>query len=203
MKSQPEPMDIFHQLVAEERYREARGVLETESVDPQVAEKWLQWLDELQHEDRVLMGVASDKTKQDASRSLRQLGQYTGGVLAGTLMVLPAWALVIFIFDSFNVVLAGLFLFVGLVFSFLGWRRLLTMLIPENAMLASALLSGGLLAFMLTSRLPLWFYYDPPIQYVVAGLAMIVPYMAYLGWLVGGWIGSKVAELFAPRVMGE
>lgn len=198
MSNKAEPIDEFHKLVEEERYREARGVLETEDIEPEIVEKWLAWLDDLQREERLQMGVESDKAKENPARSLAQIGQMIGGTAAAMLMVLPAWALVMFTFASFHSVVAGLFLLTGLIFGFLGWRRVLNLFIPEHAMLGAALLSAGLFVFVVSSGLPLWFYYDPPVHYLLAAFALVFPYMAYMSWLAGGWMGTKVTGLLTP-----
>ncbi|HEX2620025.1 MAG TPA: hypothetical protein VHL11_07755, partial [Phototrophicaceae bacterium] len=89
-------MQEFHRLVEEQRYREARGILETEDIDPEVAEKWTVWLEELQRAERVMVGVASDKRNPVQKRQASgEIGAIFGQLITVGLTLTVAVALIV------------------------------------------------------------------------------------------------------------
>jgi hypothetical protein len=184
-----DPLELFHALVAQERYREARGILETEDLPPQTVEKWLAWLDALHYEERLLHGVASDKKAAAHPQSLRRLLHVTLTMLVGVVLAVPVWQIVgiVFTYESTSPIHGGIFLFAGMVLGFLGWRDLAGWLSPDNGLLIGAFVMLGLLGITLTSGMPTWFYYEPPVHYLLVGFALLFPYPVVMCSKLIGW----------------
>lgn len=188
-------MQEFHRLVEEERYREARGILETEAIDPAVIEKWSTWLEELQRAERVMVGVASDKRKplqqQQASGEIGALfGQLIGvGLTTGVLLALITYGL-----TTPDFIAQVALIVVAVVGGFLGWLRLARQLLPDSQGEVGIFVTFGLLFYLFTSGIPFRYYYEPPTSFIVAALALILPLAATLSWQGGGWLGKTLAQ---------
>ncbi len=192
-------MQAFHRLVAEQRYREALGVLETaDDLDPQVVEKWSRWLADLQHEERLLVGVASDKRKpaerQQATGELGQLFGQVGGLLVMTAgMVLFAAAAL----TTPNFLLGSGLIIALLVAGYPGWVRLTQAWFPQTSGVPGIVVTFALLFYVLTSGVPLVYYPTLPLDYVLAALALLLPAVIPVGWQVGGRFGKALAVALA------
>jgi hypothetical protein len=193
-----EKLDEFHRLVADGRYREARGILEVEpDISPQVAEKWLLWLDELHHDEWVQAGVASDLKKRDPQRALGEMGKMIGGTLALIPAGVALWLLVkqVMTFETTSRTGAVFFLLVSLILGYLGWQWVTSVVVPERSFFVGAGITGGLLVYLLTSRFPMWFFYDPPLTYLLAAFALLAPAAGYAAFRVGAGLGLGVTRL--------
>lgn len=191
-------LDEFHRLVTAGRYREARGILETESdIPPQVAEKWLLWLDELHRDEWVQAGVISDQKKRDPARALGEIGSMIGGTMA----LLPAgvalWLLVkhVMTFATSSIPNGALFLLVALVLGYMGWQWVAGVIVPQQSFMAGAGVMGLLLVYLLTSGMPMWYFYEPPLTYLLAAFALPAPGVAYVAYRTGAAAGLGMIRL--------
>lgn len=182
-------LDLFHALVAEERYREARGILETEDLPPQTVEKWTAWLDELHRDERRLQGVLTDDKKVPKGQSYALLVQVNLSLLASIFIGIRLWGLVEFVFtyETATPVYGGFFLLAGVILGFLGWRHLAMWFSPNSGIIIGAFVMMILLGIVLSSGMPSWYYYEPPVHYLIAGFALIFPYPVILCWQGIGW----------------
>src|SRR5688572_9197479 len=60
----------LHRAIQEQRYRDAREIIETGDLTPEVAQKWQQWLIELHHEEWSQAGVRNRKARRRTNHSL-------------------------------------------------------------------------------------------------------------------------------------
>lgn len=210
MEQRPTPQDkleAFHQLVAEERYREARGILETEQdIDPEVAEKWQRWLADLHHEERLQAGVAPDLKKRNPDRALEDLGRMVGGTAAVVASAIPLWLLVVNVltYETASYMKGGFFLLAALILGYVGWQRAARLISPEHHFLVGAALNFGLLIYLLTSGIPGWYYYDPvPFGYLAAAFALVFPACAYAVYWLGEHAGLGIVRLSRPAISSD
>lgn len=188
-------MQEFHRLVEEQRYREARGILETENLDQEVIEKWSVWLEELQRAERVMMGVASDKRKpvkqrQDAGEIGAIFGQFTAVCLTTTILA----ALITYALTTPDFIAQIILVISVVIAGFLGWIRLARQLLPDSHGEMGIFVAFGLLFYLLTSGIPFRYYFQPPTAFIVTALALVFPLAATLSWQVGGWLGKNMAQ---------
>lgn len=191
-------LDEFHRLVANGRYREARGILEAEpDIPPQVAEKWLLWLDELHRDEWTQVGVVSDLKKRDPARARDDMFRMVGG----TLLVVPAgvglWLVVNFVltFETASTPLGAFFLLASLLLGYVGWQWAALLVAPRHGFLIGAGVTGALLVYLLTSGIPMWYFYEPPHPYLLAAFALLAPAVGYSAWRIGARLGLGVARL--------
>lgn len=200
-----EKMEAFHQLIAEERYREARGILETETdIPPEVAHKWQGWLDQLQHEDRLQAGVTADAKKRDPDHALEQVSRMAGGMLVAIVLALPLWLVVnrVFTLETTSVPVGSAFVLFGLIGGYLGWQRVARLISYEHRFGIGLGISLGLFAYIMSSGIPLWYYYEPPLTHLLAGFLLVLPAVAYPGYRLGEVIGLGLLRL-AHRLTGQ
>ena len=208
MSRQPLPeekMEVFHQLVAEQRYREAQGILETETDIPSdVAQKWQHWLDKLHQEDRLQAGVMADQKKRDTDLALEQVSTMIGGMLVAIGVAVLVWLIVsrIFVFETSSVPVGSAFLLFGLVGGYLGWQRLARLISHRHSFALGVVISLGLFAYVMTSGIPLWYFYEPPIGYLVAGFLLVLPAVAYPAYRLGEYVGLGLVRV-ARRLSGQ
>jgi hypothetical protein len=198
-------MEVFHQLVAEARYREARGILETETdIPPDVAQKWQHWLDKLHQEDRLQAGVMADSKKRDPDLALDHLSKMTSGMLATLVVAVLVWVVVsrIFAFETSSVPVGSAFLLFGLVGGYLGWQRTARLISHQNGFALGVVISLGLFAYMMTSGIPLWYFYEPPLGYLLAGFLLVLPAVAYPAYRLGEYVGLGLVRV-ARRLTGQ
>ena len=188
-------LDEFHRLVAAEQYRDARGILESEpDVDPDVADKWLNWLDELHTAERIQVGIDADAKKRDPTRAKHLLAQHIGGTVAAVLGSVILWFVVVVVLthDTSSIAGGGIFLLVGLTGGFVGWQYGARFISPRHHLVIGGVISFGLLLYLLSSGIPMWYFYDPPLHYLIAGFLLLAPATAYLAYRLGSGVGSFV-----------
>ena len=196
---QMQKMETFHRLVAEEQYRDAQGILESEAeIPPQVAEKWLKWLDALYHEQRLQVGVAADQKKADPQRVLRQLIETTSGtaaVVGGSVLL---WIIVVTVFSlqTASIAAGAAFIALSLPLGYLGWQYAARWLWPHADHWLGALIQFSLLIFLLTSGIPLYYYNSPPLKYLLAAFALLAPTTAYVSYRLGAGLAALLQRLF-------
>lgn len=179
-------MRAVRQLIAEERYREARGILESEpDIDPRVAEKWLAWLADVQRAERVELGAKSDKAKRQTVRT--ELGPLVGGLVGVMVAAAAAWLLarLVLTHDTSSYWLAAAFVLPALLLGIPGWRWALHLMGVRAYEVIGSVMPVALTLFLLTSGFPLWFFYDPPLHYLLAAFALVFPSLARGGWSAG------------------
>jgi hypothetical protein len=193
-----EKLDEFHRLVADGRYREARGILETEpDIPPQVAEKWLLWLNELHHDEWVKAGIVSDLKKRDPERALGEIGKMIGGTLALIPAGVALWLLVnhVLTLETASVAKGAFFLLLSLLLGYAGWQWAASAVVPKHSFVVGAGVSGLLLVYVLTSGIPMWYFHEPPQTYLLAAFALLAPAVSYAAYRVGAWVGLGFARL--------
>lgn len=191
-------LDEFHRLVTDGRYREARGILESEpDIPPQVAEKWLLWLNELHQDEWAKAGIVSDLKKRDPERALGEIGKMIGGTLALIPAGVALWLLVnhVLTLETASVPNGAFFLLIALVLGYAGWQWTASIIVPHHSFLAGAGISGALLVYLLTSGIPMWYFYEPPQTYLLAAFALLAPAVGYAAYHVGAWAGLGVTRL--------
>lgn len=198
-------LDEFHRLVADGRYREARGILESESDIPEkVAEKWRLWLDELHHEEWVQAGVISDQKKQDPQGALGELGRMIGGMLVVIPAVVVLWLFVesVMTYQTASTSGGAVFLLMALVGGTFGWQRAaLFVSATRQSFIVGAMVTLVLVIYLVTSGFPLWYYYEPPLSYRLAAFALLAPGVAYFSYNLGGWVGQRVMNLLPHETL--
>ncbi len=204
MESQ-DKLDEFHRLVANGDYREARGILESETdIPPKVAEKWRLWLDELHREEWAQAGVVSDAKKQDPERALGHVGRMIGGMVALIPASVGLWLLVeaLLTYRSASTSGGAVFLLAALVAGTLGWQRAAAIISPtRQSFIAGVAITLALVIYLVTSGFPMWFYYEPPLSYRLAAFALVAPALAYLSYNLGGWLGEHVTRRMLPETL--
>lgn len=187
-------LDLFHALVAEERYREARGILETEDLPPQTIEKWTTWLDALHHEERLLHGVATDKKKVPRYQTQTLYLHIILASVASAAISVPVWKIVQFVFtyETASLLYGGIFMLAAVILGFLGWRYLGAWVNPKNGTFIGAFIMLILMGITLTSGMPAWYHYEPPFRYLLVGFALVYPGLAILCWEGVGWVLRQV-----------
>ncbi|MEQ8677688.1 MAG: hypothetical protein RLP44_04240 [Aggregatilineales bacterium] len=193
-------MQQFHQLIGEERYREARGILETEDLDPRLVEKWRAWLDDLHKEEWQQVAVQNDKLKVSDTRKAQtemaqMVGGATGALLAGILSVGAVYG----VMTTPNMMLMSVFLMIALIIGVTGWLRFGRFLTPDHGTELGAGASVILVLYLLMSGIPFLYYPDgPPLLHWLAGTVLILPMIGYGGWLVGMKIGATIMTVINP-----
>jgi hypothetical protein len=193
-----EKLDEFHRLVADGRYREARGILEAEpDIPPQVAEKWLLWLDELHHDEWVQAGVVSDLKKRNPERVRAEMGKMIGGTLAAIPAGVALWLLVIHVMTLETATMPGgaFFLLVALILGYVGWQWAASVVVPQHSFVVGAGIAGLLLVYLLTSGIPMWYFHEPPLTYLLAAFALLAPAVGYTAYRIGAWAGLGFVRL--------
>lgn len=192
-----EKMRVVHELIREERYREARGILESEpDIDPRTAQKWLKWLDELHHEERLQAGVLSDKHKKNADHKFREAVRLTFGMIGVILVSFPVWQLVryVFTYETASVVNGIVFFLAALVLGFIGWQKTAHIITPQRSIWVGGAVWLLLMIYVISSGIPFLYYYEPAITYLLAGFALIFPALAFACWHTGGKLGLLIAR---------
>lgn len=191
-------MREVYQLIQEERYREAREVLETESIEDEVREKWLRWMADLHREERVMAGVLSDKTKANAEREI-QAEEEIGGFIAGTLLTLVAGLLasllIAIVFTTPSIWFGGWMLVGGVVLGFIGWQRVGHLLNETHGAAIGVVAFMSLMVYVMSSGIPVMYYYEIPVNYVAAMAFLVLPGVAGISWSAGTWLGTRAARL--------
>jgi hypothetical protein len=198
-------MEAFHQLIAEARYREARGILETETdIPPDVAHKWQHWLDELHQEERLQAGVLADQKKRNPDRAQEQVSQLTGGMLTAMVAAVLLWLVVsrILTLETTSVPAGSAFLLFGLVGGYLGWQHMGRLISHHHGFALGVVISLGLFAYLMTSGIPLWYYYEPPLGHLLAGFLLVLPAVAYPAYRLGEYVGLGLVRL-ARQLTGQ
>lgn len=191
-------MREVYQLIEEERYREAREILETEKIDPAVREKWLTWLHELHREDRVQAGVMSDKAKANRLRAEAAFAEVWGFVVATALVIVIGFAVALyaaFALTNPSPLFSGLLLAAGLVFGHIGWQHIANTISTDHGMLISSIVVVMLTVYLLTSGVPFFYYYEVPLNHTLTAFALIFPGAGTLAWQPGYKIGAVIARL--------
>jgi hypothetical protein len=188
-------MQYFHELVAQERYREARGILETEDIAPDIAEKWMAWLDHLHTEERVQVGVLSDKARYDRQQSTIATAKVVGSAIAFvfTLIVIP---LLFYVFMTDSVGVGRVFpVLAGILFGYLGWYRFLFHFTSNHR----AELTGVIVFVLLAvSGIPFIGYLGESLTTWTAAVALQLPFWSYITSSIGEFMGERVVRLFMP-----
>ena len=186
----------MHQLIAEERYREAREILETErEIDPAVAQKWLNWLEDLHLQERRDAGVQMESKKLPAVQADPPIG-YALATINVTALTIISLLLSIYVLETPRMEVQSGFLFFALIAGVFGWPKVTAKFLKEHYLEAGigiALFIFFTLVF--GARLPFWYFYDAPIRYVVAAFLLIYPALAWGGWHVGMHLGKMFARM--------
>jgi hypothetical protein len=194
-----QPLDEFHRLVADGRYREARGILEsTPDIAPDVAEKWLLWLDELHREEWRQAGIVSDSKKQNPQRARDDLARMIGGTLAALPVGVLIWLLVgqVLTYQTASVPLGAVFLLAALVGGFFGWKWTIALFISaQHSLTAGAAVTFSGLVYLLTSGIPLWYAYEPALSYRLVAFALLAPAAGHLSYRGGAWGALRISRL--------
>lgn len=191
-------MREVYKLIQEERYREAREVLETEPVDAEVREKWLKWMADLHHEERVMAGVRSDKVKANTQREF-QAEEELAGFIGGTLLTLAAALLVVFVialaFTTPSVWFSGWMLIGGIVLGLIGWQRMGHLLDETHGTVIGVIVFMTLIVYVMSSGIPMMYYFEVPVNYVAAMALLVLPGVGGISWNAGTWLGIRAARL--------
>lgn len=191
-------MREVYQLIEEERYREAREILETEDVDAEVRDKWLRWMHDLHHEERVMAGVRSDKAKANSQRvhqSQEELGGFVGGTLMAATASIMTVLLISAVFTTPSIVLAAWTLAVGVVIGLVGWLRLGNLIHAVHGNMIAVFVFMFLMIYILSSGLPMMHYYQVPVNYVAAMSLLLLPGVGGISWDAGTWLGIRAAHI--------
>ena len=194
-------MQYFHELVAQERYREARGVLETEDIDPQVAEKWLAWLDHLHTEERVQVGVLSDKARYDRQQSTIASAQVVGAAVAIVLTLVVMLPLFYKLMTT-GTVQGMVFLFLGgIMLGTLGWHRFLRQFAPNHRFELTGVIVFILTMLMMSGGVPFSYYPDgPPAESWLSTVLLQLPFWGYITASIGETVGARIVRFFLPTL---
>lgn len=194
-----EKMEVVHKLIREGRYREARGIMETEDIDPDVVEKWTQWLDELQKEERLQAGILSEKK----SEPLTAFNESSGLVISAVLLVLGGlllWQAIYIVFTSPSGTFHTFGGMIAIVSGAIGWQWLARAIFPENG----TVIGAGVAFFLTAGALAggLFVYYDdPPTTYILMTFVLIFPAISYVCWHVGHYIGRIIGYILRTLVL--
>lgn len=196
-----EKLDEFHRLVAEGKYRAARGVLETETdISPAVAQKWLTWLEALHHDEWIQAGATPDLKKRDPDRARRELGKMIGGTIAVIIAAVLLWLIVnrVMTYETAHVPTGAVFLLLALISGYLGWQRAGVWIAPQHSFIAGGIVAAALLIYLLTSGFPMWYFYEPPLTYRLAAFLLVAPGAGLIVYRAGAWLGLRVVRLLHP-----
>ncbi len=185
----------MHQLIAEERYREAREILETESdIDPAVAQKWLTWLEDLHRQERREAGLQIESKKQPQVQAEPPIGNVLATVNVTVLTVLSL-ILSVQVLQTPNMAVQSAFLFFALLAGIFGWQKVTAKFLNEHHQETGV----GIALFIFFSlvfgaKLPFQYFYDVPLRYVVAAFLLIYPILAWGGWHLGMGLGKILRQ---------
>ena len=192
-------LDLFHELVAAQRYREARGILETEGdIPPDVAQKWLDWLDALHYEERLKAGVGLDAKKQDPDRAAAQMARGTGGIIFIIIAALLLWLIIIdvFTYETTSEFKGFMFLAVSFGVGYMGWEWVGHLFDENHKAAIGGIAAAIFIIYLLTSGFPMWYYYEPPLKYLLAAFALMLPGTAFVAFRVGELVGLGSLRLY-------
>ncbi len=195
-------LDEFHRLVAVGEYRDARGILESEpEIDPQIAEKWLRWLDDLHADEWLQVGVVHDLKKRDPIQSQATLIRHIGGTSGAVIGSIVLWLIVVQVFTFANATTAGggFFLLVGVIAGFLGWQYGAQFISRRHRLFIGAGIAFGLWLYIISSGIPMWYYNDPPLSYLIAAFLLLAPAVAFLLYKLGAWLGFTIWKVLYPE----
>lgn len=188
-------LKIMHQLIAEERYREAREILETEpDISPDVADKWLKWLEELHLDERRAAGVEALTKK---APQVQQETPLSTGIATTLVVVLAiiAWMAAHHAIATQSMAYKSMFMFIGLVLGVYGWNRTAAKFTPSHHFEAGAAIGLSLFILLISGARVIFVYFpDPPFRFVVLGFLLIYPALAVWGWSLGTWIGTQIEQ---------
>jgi hypothetical protein len=194
-----EKMDYVQELIKAQRYREARGILETDpDINQRTAQKWLIWLDQLHREERVQAGVETDKHKTDPTHAFDELWRVSGGTLMVVLALPLLWLIInqILTFASASFLGGALFLIFGLAGGYLGWQWAARFIWPSRSFIIGMGIMLFLFFMVLSSGIPARYFYEPPLRYLFAACALVLPAVAYGAYWSGSQVGLLAARLY-------
>lgn len=192
------PLKQFHKLVREERYREARGILETaEDIDERTAEKWTTWLHELHADEWQQVGETNDKAKlvRNPHKARIDLTMMFGALMGVGLTISLLLALIFVIMSTPNVYLLSLLMLCTIVVGAYGWYRAATTFSDNHGTLIGGFIGTSLTALLLSSGMPIVYYPDgPPVHYLLSAFLLLLPVSGYLSWHAGEQFGKFLGE---------
>ena len=188
-------LKLMHQLIEEQRYREAREVLETEpDIAPEVAEKWLNWLQELHLDERREAGILMESKKLPAVQAEPPIGTALATVNV-SILALFSWLIGSQIIQTPNMAAQSFFLLVALLIGIFGWQHAANKITSEHKLEAGIGIALFLFfSLVFGSRMPFVYYDDPPVRYVIAAFLLIYPALAWGGWHLGMRLGVLLAK---------
>ena len=189
------PLKKFYQLIEDEQYRDALGVLETEDIPPSVAEKWHQWLNDLHKEDRLIAGVASDKEVQDYNRLYYEQMKAIGSVIGLSLFSLLFPILMVVLLSTS---VAPFIILFAIFTSYYGLRWTIALFFHQNINEYTFIALGGLGIITMTI-IPIYNYYEQSTYALLLALLWFLPFSAHIGWHLGERIGLKIAKHRRPE----
>lgn len=197
-------MQQFHELVAEERYREARGILETEDLDPRLVEKWRAWLDDLHKEEWQQVAVQNDKLKvSDARKAQTEMAEMLGGMGGALLGGLGSVGAVYGVMSTPNMALMSVFLMFALIFGVRGWLGFGRFLSNNHGTEIGVGAFAILTLYLLMSGIPFLYYpAGPPLTHWLAGTILILPMVGYGAWWAGTRVGKSAYNALHPADEG-
>lgn len=192
-------MDYVQELIRAERYREARGILESDpDIDRRAAEKWLRWLDELHRDERSQAGVVTDAKKQNPARAFDDLWQVAGGTALVVAALPLLWLAVnrVLTYETSTVPGGAVFLIFGLVGGYFGWQWAAKFIWPSRSFIVGAGIMLFLFFMVLSTGIPTFYFYNPPLRFLLAAAALVLPAVAYGAYRVGSQAGLLAARLY-------
>ncbi len=179
-----EKMKMVHQLIEDRNYLEARGILESEpDIDPRSAEKWLTWLEEVQREERRLAGVGVDKKKQNPDRAFDQVLHISLGAVFMLVASVPTWLVIkqIMTYETSSIPTSGFFMLFALILGLYGWLKLGELISATRPVMIGGGVVTGLMLALIVSGMPFWYYYEPPLIFLLAAFALVFPGITLIG----------------------
>ena len=194
------PLQKFYQLIEDEQYRDALGILETEDIPLSVAEKWHQWLHDLHKEDRLIAGVVSDKDVQEHNRLYYEQMKAIGSIV-GLSLFSPFFIILMIIL--LNTSLASLIILFAVFASYYGVRWTIALFFHQNINEYTFMMLGGL-GIVTLMIMPINIYYEQSINShsyaILLALLWFLPFSAHIGWHLGENIGLNIAKYHRPEI---
>lgn len=198
-------MQKFHELISEERYREARGILETEDLDPRLVEKWKAWLDDLHKEEWQQVALQNDKLKvSDAHKARTEMAEMIGGMVGATMGTLAVIAAVYGVMSTPSTALMSIFLLFALILGVTGWLRFGRFLTENHGSEIGAGMAAVLILYLMMSGIPFFYYPEgPPLTHWIAGTLLMLPMVGYASWRAGALSGQSIIHFLNPQEATE
>lgn len=145
-----------------------------------------------------MAGVMSDKAKANSQREF-QAEEELAGFIGGTLLTLAAGLLAVFVialaFTTPSVWFSGWMLIGGIVLGLIGWQRMGHLINETHGAIIGIMVFMFLIIYVLSSGIPIMYYYEVPVNYVTAMALLVLPGVGGISWNAGTWLGIRAARL--------